>query len=180
MPRKCPDCRTVVVAAAGILAASAVYAGSENISFPSDYKTEFNYWMTSERFDNNQVRYLFANDLAFEAAPGGGVLPDGAQFVMEVYAAKVDAEGEPILDADGQMMPDFMKLVAVMEKGAGWGDAYPEEERNGDWEYGFFTPDGTLNEGVDTAPCRACHLPYAEEDFVIFRENLDAAAAAAQ
>ena len=166
----------VIGAAAGALAAAAVEAGSENITFPSDYKTVFNYWMTSERFDNNQVRYLWANDLAFEGAAAGGALPDGAQFVMEVYGAKVDADGEPILDADGQMMPDAIKLVAVMEKGAGWGAAYPPEERNGDWEYGFFSPEGVLKADVDTAPCRACHLPYAEDDFVIYRAELDAAA----
>ncbi len=169
--------RAIVVAAAGVLAASAVEAGSENITFPSDYKTTFNYWMTSERFDNNQVRYLWANDLVFGAAATSTELPVGSQFVMEVYAAKVDADGEPILDADGQMMPDVVKVVAVMEKGAGWGEAYPEEERNGDWEYGFFAPDGMLKADVDTAPCRACHLPYADEDFVIFRDNLNAAAA---
>ena len=169
--------RAISAAAVALLAASAAGAGSENITFPADYKTSFNYWMTSERFDNNQVRYLWANDLAFDAAAESVTLPDGAQFVMEVYAAKVDAEGEPILDADGQMMPDTMKVVAIMEKGAGWGDAYPEEERNGDWEYGFFTPDGTLKAEVDTAPCRACHLPYADADFVIYRDELDAAAA---
>lgn len=168
------------VLAAGLFGARTVDAGSENITFPADYKTTFTYWMTSERFDNNQVRYLWANDLAFAAAPGGGPLPAGSQFVMEVYGAKVDADGEPILDADGQLMPDAIKLVAVMEKGEGWGAAYPEDERNGDWEYGFFTPEGMLKADVDTAPCRACHLPYADEDFVINRAELDAAASAAE
>ena len=177
MPRMRTALRGLAAAAAGALAATAVHAGSENISFPGDYKTTFHYWKTSERFDNNQVRYLWANDLAFDGAAMGADLPNGAQFVMEVYGAKVDADGEPILDADGQMMPDRIKVIAVMEKGEGWGDEYPADERNGDWEYGFFSPEGMLKPGVDTGPCRACHLPYADEDYVIFRADLDAAAA---
>lgn len=158
------------------LVASAVFAGAEKVTFPTDYRTTFTYWMTSERYDNNQVRYLWANAAAFGAAADSVELPHGSQFAMEVYSAKVDADGEPILNADGQLMPDRMKLVAVMEKGEGWGAAYPEEERNGDWEYAFFTPEGELMADVDTAPCRACHLPYADEDFVINRGELDAAA----
>ncbi len=177
MPGMQSLCRGCLAAVTGILAATAVHAGAENVTFPADYKTTFTYWMTSERFDNNQVRYLWANDLAFDAAAAGGALPDGAQFIMEVYGAKVDADGEPILDADDQLMPDAVKVLAVMEKGAGWGDAYPEEERNGDWEYAFFAPDGSLMTEVDTAGCRACHLPFAEDDFVIYREVLNEVAA---
>lgn len=172
--------RAAGAAALSGLFAAAAHAGPENIAFPADYKTAFSYWMTSERFDNNQVRYLWANDLAFGAAAAQAELPDGSAFAMEVYAAKVDADGEPILDADGQMMPDTLVLIAAMEKRAGWGDEYPPEERNGDWEYAFFTPGGAPKPVENgSATCRACHLPYADEDFVIYREQLNAAAEAA-
>ena len=147
--------------------------GSGRVTFPAGYASDFAHFMTSERWDNNQVRELFANEVALEAAAEGGELPDGAVLAMEVYGAKVDDEDEPILDADGRMIAEGLKLVAVMEKGAGWGDAYPDHLRNGDWEYAFFTPEGTLMADTDTDACRECHLPYAEDDFVIHREQLN-------
>ncbi len=159
------------------VAASVETPGSERVTFPADYASDFAHFMTSERWDNNQVRELFANEVALEAAAEGGDLPDGAVLAMEVYGAKVDDEDEPILDADGKMIAEELKLVAVMEKGDGWGDAYPDHLRNGDWEYAFFTPEGELMDDVDTDACRECHLPYAEDDFVIHREQLDEVAA---
>jgi hypothetical protein len=44
-------------------------------------------------------------------------------LTMEVYRARVDAQGKPFKDADGW----FLK----MEKQAGWGAGYPDDLRNG-------------------------------------------------
>ncbi len=159
-----------------IIAASSAWAGSERVTFPEGFKDSFTYFMTSERADNNQVRFLYANDLAIQGAREGGALPNGAQFAMEVFAAQVDENGEPVLDSDGKFIPEILKVIAVMEKGEGWGNDYPEDVRNGDWEYAFFAPDGALKADVETGPCMECHLPYAEDDYIIYRDQLDAAA----
>ena len=95
---------------------------------------------------------------------------------MEVYAAVVDEAGEPVYDADGRMQKANLKAVAIMEKQPGWGESYPEDIRNGDWEFGFFSGDGTLKADVDTRPCMECHLPFAEDDYVIYLEELVAKA----
>ena len=147
--------------------------GSGRVTYPADYADEFDHFMTSERWDNNQVRELFANEAAMEGAEEGGELPVGSVLAMEVYGAKVDENDEPVLDAEGKMIAGELKLLAVMEKGTGWGDSYPDHLRNGDWEYAFFTPQGELMDDVDTDACRECHLPYADDDFVIHREVLD-------
>ncbi len=156
-----------------VSAGASAGEGAARVTFPADYKDTFSHFMTSQRWDNNQVRELFASASAMAGAAEGGALPDGAQLAMEVYAAEVDDEDEPILDGDGNLQAAALKLIAIMEKGAGWGDDYPPSLRNGDWEYAFFTTEGELMADVDTSACRECHLPYADEDFVIHRDQLD-------
>ncbi len=159
-----------------LASASHVLAGAERITFPPNYKSDFVYFFTSDRFDNNQVRDLYANLSALESAKDGAPLDHGSQFVMEVYGAVVDDAGEPVLDENGRMQKADFKAIAVMEKQPGWGESYPEDIRNGDWEYGFFNTDGTLKADTDTRPCMECHLPFAEDDYVIYLEELVAKA----
>lgn len=162
---------TLVLAGACAIAGQAL-AGAERITFPSDYKSEFVYFLTSDRPDNNTVRDLYASLAALESAKDGAPLDHGSQFVMEVYAAVVDDADEPVLDADGRMQKANLKVVAVMEKQPGWGESYAEDIRNGDWEFGFFTGDGALKADVDTRSCMECHLPFADDDYVIYLEDL--------
>lgn len=174
----------LTLAAAAAMAAAAWHAAASNtakegahrITFPHDYKDTFVYFLTSDRADNNQVRDLYANLTALDSARDGAPLDHGAQFVMEIYNAQVDEDDEPVLDSEGRFQKAGLKVVAVMEKGMGWGESYDEEIRNGDWEYGFFNQDGTLKADVDTRPCRECHLPFADDDYVIYFEELHAAA----
>lgn len=165
-----------VALAAAFGMAGQVLAGAERITYPDNYKSDFVYFMTSDRPDNNTVRDLYANLTAFDSAKDGAPLDHGSQFAMEVYAAVVDEDGEPVYDADGRMQKANLKVVAIMEKQPGWGESYPEDIRNGDWEFGFFTADGTLKADVDTRPCMECHLPFAEDDYVIYLEELVAKA----
>ena len=165
-----------VALAAAFGMAGQVMAGAERITYPDNYKADFVYFLTSDRPDNNTVRDLYANLTALESARDGAPLDHGSQFVMEVYAAVVDEDGEPVYDADDRMQKANLKAIAVMEKQPGWGESYPEDIRNGDWEFGFFTGDGTLKADVDTRPCMECHLPFAEDDYVIYLEDLVAKA----
>lgn len=52
-----------------------------------------------------------------------------------------------------------------MEKQAGWGEDVPEILRNVDWRYAVFTAEGAHREGVNEAPCLACHKPLTETDY---------------
>jgi hypothetical protein len=57
--------------------------------------------------------------------------------------------------------------VAVMGKGAGWGESVtPPELRNGDWIYAMYMADGKTKAPDDTATCRACHLPLKDKDYI--------------
>lgn len=53
-----------------------------------------------------------------------------------------------------------------MEKRTGWGAEYPEELRNGEWEYERFRPNGTRDPTADIKGCFQCHKPFGAVDFV--------------
>jgi plastocyanin len=54
-----------------------------------------------------------------------------------------------------------------MEKRSGWGTEYPDDLRNGDWEYAAFGADRKLNDKANYKGCFQCHKPHEAQDFVI-------------
>jgi hypothetical protein len=49
-----------------------------------------------------------------------------------------------------------------MEKRTGWRIEYPEDLRNGEWEYARFLPDGRRDPTADIKGCFVCHKPKAK------------------
>ena len=145
--------------------AAAALAGPERINFPADYKTTFTQYHSGERLNGEQYAVIFANDVALQAARDGGGMPNGAQIVMEVYKPKLDANGEPARDANDSLMQGDLAAIAVMETGDGWGAAYPEDIRSGDWDFGLFTPTGEVKNPENTA-CLECHVPYGDSAYM--------------
>src|SRR5260370_10891811 len=126
---------TVAVAVAGLSAAVQVGAGGDRVGFPENYSKGVVY-LTLDKPDNKQVREYFTSPAAAEAARKGQQLPDGTVITAVQYAAQLDAQGNPAKDANGRLTKtDRILGYTVMEKRAGWGTAYPENVRNGDWEY---------------------------------------------
>lgn len=153
---------------------SQVTFDAKRISFPDEYVTSFTLYTTVNRSDNKQVRYLFANNVAIDAAASGAELPSGSMILMEVYKAKLDVDKNPVVRSDGVYEKDNLAGYAVMENRTGWGDAYPAELRNGNWSYAFFTPEKTHKAGVNEAKCLACHKPLAKQDYRFSFDGLKA------
>jgi hypothetical protein len=65
----------------------------------------------------------------------GKPLPEGTVITMVIYKAQVAAEGKSVRDANGRLVKGDLANVAAMEQRAGRSADYPEEMRNGDWEY---------------------------------------------
>jgi hypothetical protein len=153
--------------AAAMLISSAALAGPELIEFPEDYQDSFEPYATVNRADERkQVVKIFANDVALASAKDGVPLDSGSVLVMEIYKAKLDADENPVVGSDGFFEQGDMAGIAVMESRAGWGDEYPEEIRNGTWEYAFFDPKAHTLVERDYQPCFECHKPLQESDFV--------------
>ncbi|MCG8360848.1 MAG: cytochrome P460 family protein [Kiloniellales bacterium] len=104
--------------------------------------------------------------VALQAAREGGDFPNESLLFVEVFTAKLDADGMPIEGADGHFEPDQLTTYTAMEKQAGWGDSVPEILRNGDWRYAVFATDKTHKPGINEAKCFACHKPLTDVDYV--------------
>lgn len=157
--------------ALGIIASVAL-ADEERISFPADYSTKFYNYLSLDRVQNeDQVIRLFANDAAIEAASEGRELPYGAVIVGEVYKAKKDKDGNVIESSLGRRIRDKLAAIAVMEKGQGWGATFPEDLRNGDWDFAIFSPEGEhLNKDLNA--CRSCHAPMTKTQHLFSLDHL--------
>ena len=142
-----------------------------NVVFPDNYKATFTMYQTVNRSDINQVRYLWANPAALQAARDGKPMPPGAVLVLEQHAAKLDADRKPVTGSDGFYVADRFVGYTVMGSGAGWGDAFPEMLRNGDWNYAAFAPD-MKTRSVNQAECLACHKPLDKTSFVFSLEPM--------
>ena len=147
-------------------------ADDARISFPSDYKSTFTNYLNLDRVQNeDQIIHLFANDIAIEAAQAGKELPTGSVLVGEIYAARKDENGKVQKSSLGLRIRDKLAAVAVMQKGEGWGTAFPEGLRNGDWDFAIFSPDGKRLE-KDLNACRQCHAPLADTQHLFSLEHM--------
>ncbi len=141
-------------------------------TLPEGYPAGFTMYQTVNRPDINQVRYLYANDVALKAAREGRPVPDGAVLVLEQHAAKLGDDKKPVVGADGFFVRDRLVAYSVMGRQAGWGKDIPEILRNEDWNYAIFTADKKLRAGVNQAECLACHKPLDKASYMFSIEAL--------
>jgi len=167
------------IAAAGMLSVTATaFAGPERVEFPAGYRDVFVRYLDVDRPDRKTKRFFYVNRAALEAAKPGEDLPQGSVLIMEDHKIELEADETPRRDAEGRFIAtDEITNVFVMEKQPGWGDAYPEEKRNGDWDYAWFLADGSPkhSDPARFEGCFNCHQSRAERDytFTFFKYVLD-------
>jgi hypothetical protein len=150
------------------LAIHAASAGPDKVQIPMTYASSYVKIATIDRYDNKTVRTVYMNPEAWAAAKPGEPLPDGTTLILEGRSAKLGPDGQPLLDANGRFMPsDQIVLIATQQKRRGWGAEYPDNIRNGEWEYAVFQTNGSLNTGANLQPCMQCHKPRAADDFTM-------------
>lgn len=156
----------VLALAAVVLVAQRSSAGPDRIKFPESYKDGVMY-ATVDRYDIKQYRELWGTAEAVKAARENKPIPSGSVLTLVQYKAQVDAQGNPVKDANGRFVKGDLVAYTVMEKRTGWGTEYPDDLRNGEWEYAVFLPDKKLNEKANFKGCFQCHKPHEKQDFVI-------------
>jgi len=163
----------IAIAMIGIASAVvSAQAGGDKVAFPEDYAKGVLY-TTVDRADNKQFRELFTSAAAVEAAKKGEPMPSGTVITLVQYAAKLDAQGNPEKDANGRFIKTNILAYTVMEKRAGWGAEYPDDVRNGEWEYQAFKADKTPNTAAKLSACFGCHKPLAaRQDFVFSYDKM--------
>ncbi|HMH52867.1 MAG TPA: cytochrome P460 family protein [Candidatus Acidoferrum sp.] len=156
----------LVVVLAVVLVAQRGNAGPDKIAFPENYKDGVLYAVI-DRYDVKQFRELYGTAAAVQAAREGKPIPSGSVLTLVQFKAQVDGQGNPIKDANGRFVKGDLIAYTVMEKRAGWGTEYPDDLRNGDWEYAAFGADRKLNDKANYKGCFQCHKPHEAQDFVI-------------
>jgi hypothetical protein len=134
------------------------------LAIPADYKSWPKFLSNIDRPDAKQVRDIYINPVG-QKASAGKPFPDGTEFVMENYAAKQLPDGSLARGPDGKLVKAQLVRIFLMGKGRGWGESVTTELRNGDWIYAAYLSDGKPASDP-IAPCRACHLPLAKQDYV--------------
>ena len=169
--------KTAIVLACGIVGLAALgmavqaRAGGDKVAFPENYDKGVMY-TTVDRADNKQYRELFTTPEAIEAAKKGEPLPSGTVLTLVQYRAQLDEQGNPKKDSNGRFMKGDLLAYTVMEKRAGWGAEYPENIRNGEWEYQAFTAERKVNDKANLTACFQCHKPLDKQDFVFSYDRL--------
>jgi hypothetical protein len=156
---------TVAMAALPLMAE----AGPERVAFPVGYSADFILYAKIDQAKKKRIRFMYSNR---KVGPDGA-MPDGSVVIMEDHEAALAEDGTPKTTADGRLIAtEKIRNIFVMEKRAGWGDAYPEATRNGDWEYAWFQADGAVKPGKTMEKCFACHKKQAAQDYMFTNEML--------
>ena len=95
-------------------------------------------------------------------------MPSGTVITLVQYAAQLDASGNPQVGSNGRFVKGNLAGYAVMEKRAGWGAEYPDNVRNGEWEYQAFKADKTPNTTANLTACFNCHKPLGDAPDYLF------------
>jgi plastocyanin len=155
-----------VAAAALVLPATRSDAGADKVAYPAGCKVGALYTI-ADRYDVKQYRELYTTPAAVQAAKESKPLPAGTVITLIQYKAQVDPQGNPLKDAGGRFLKGDPIACVVMEKRAGWGAEYPDDLRNGEWEYSAFSMEGKFNDKANFMACFQCHKPHDTQDYVI-------------
>ena len=158
---------TALVGLGVVVFASHVRAGGDKVAFPEGFDKGVLY-TTVDRADNKQYRELYTSQAAVDAAKKGQPMPDGTVITLVQYQAKLGADGNPEKDADGRFIKGDLVAYTVMEKRKGWGTEYPDNIRNGEWEYQAFTPAKQPNPNAKLTACFECHKPLPSASDFLF------------
>lgn len=150
--------------------------GAGAVSLPQDYSETFTKYDSFDRRNPTEIAELYANAIAFadldkldRLRPR---LPIGSVIVLEVHNAKLDDNGQPVLNKDGRRIKDGLKEIQVMSKCEACGLDTPQELRTGNWQFAVFGPDGKLQADRDTTRCMECHKPMYKRDYVFSFKRL--------
>jgi plastocyanin len=144
----------------------------DRVGFPANYRDTFTKLLTVDRSDNGQIRVIWGNSIA-AANPLDEPYAYGSILLFEQYSSKMDSAGNLLLDDNGRQMPDTLAQILVQRKEVGFGEAYGAN-RNGEWEYVAYRPDGTFATAPENSGgCAACHLQVGSiRDYVYRRDRI--------
>ena len=126
-------------------------AGDSLIEFPENYDEGVLYTTVTR---GSAFEELYTSKENIEAVQNGEPIPSGAVITLKIFE---DEE---------------LDRIFVMEKRNDWDPEYLSEQRNGEWAYQSFTPEGTVNEKENIDRCISCHAGQESDDFLFKLEDM--------
>ena len=167
--------KSFLLAVVSIFITTSALAGGdpEFVPFPTGYKQTDSHYATLNRGNGKQVGVFYANESAIKSIKYGDELIPGSRVIMEVYKLKKDADGNPVIGADGVHEKGALAAIAVMEKSIEWSDKYPAGHRADEWGFAIYDPKGQPKK--NDLDCATCHVPLSTQDELFTHAHLKAA-----
>jgi Cytochrome P460 len=148
---------------------------ADRVGFPKGYHEEFTVLRRVNRKEKNQVVTVYGNEPAATIQRAADLpYPYGSVIVMETAGARTDAQGKPLVGAEGYFRTDKVVGLHVMRREKGFGEAYGKN-RTGEWEYVEYRPDESyITPPQKSFACAACHLKAGQERDFVYRGRLGA------
>ncbi|MGQ0812808.1 MAG: cytochrome P460 family protein [Nitrospiraceae bacterium] len=137
-----------------------------SLPLPADYKSWPKFLSEVQKKEAKQVREIYVNPTG-AATQAGQPFPNGTIFVMENYKARENSDGTLETGADGKLVKGPLAKVFIMRRGDGYGQNVPDELKTGSWAFGSYNDNGTPATFENYNKCRSCHVPAANNDFVL-------------
>src|SRR5262249_13213930 len=119
---------------AAFAATELVRAGADQVAFPEDFPKGVAY-MSIDRAGPKAISEYYTSREAIEAAKKGMPLPNGTVITAVNFAAQLDAQGNPVKDANGRFIKTTtIRGYRVMAKPPGLGSEYPQAKTHGEGE----------------------------------------------
>ena len=153
-----------VLCTAALFLVAVAQAGREKVAFPAYQRHAL--YDVQDQPDIAEIREAYINPEALKQFRPGEPFPSGTVITLSIFKARLDEEGRLLRDPNGRLVRGTIDRIVVMEKRTGWGIEYPDDIRNGEWEYERFRPDGTRELTANITGCFQCHKPFDKIDFV--------------
>lgn len=128
---------------------------------PGEFDNFWNDWQlvtTRYRADNGELRYIYANEIAYNTMKEGLLeFPDGAAFGKVAYLAEEDPQFPNSFEAI-----NFTRLQIMVK------DSQKFQSMNG-WSYWLYVDGAKSNSAEDSSnalACHACHTLVKERDYI--------------
>jgi hypothetical protein len=147
----------------------------QRISLPPGYRADDLLYAIIDRPDGI-TRKLYVSPAALDAVRRGEDFPDGAQIVVEAFDAARDANGSPMRDSAGRLIPGAMRPeIHVAETRSTWRmEDLASSARLGNFNFAAFDAATGGHNGEFIADCFSCHDQAARTGFVFTRRELQA------
>ena len=159
--------RTIITMMLASIAAVAFAGGDPDfVAFPTGYKDSDTQYTTLNRTNGKQVGVLYANEAAMRSIKYGDQLIPGSRIIMEIYKKKMDADGNPIMGADGIYEKGALAAIGVMEKSIEWPGNFSADHRSEEWGFALYDPKGNIKD--NKLECATCHMPLTDNEDNLF------------